>query len=164
MKYSSDSIISILKEYPSLKEKQRLLQYELTHPVQITEEELLGAKAYPQKQCDVSTKGSYGSNNRNLMLALNYQKDTRTINQAVIDEILEELQLVTKQIKRLEFYMNLLPKEHYLILTLIYTERKSWGEIEMMTGLSRRTVIRRKTEAVERLAEMYNYAEQFRQE
>ena len=164
MKYSSDSVLKILEDYQALKEKQTLLQYELTHPAQITESELLQARAFPQKQSDLSPRGYVERNDRQLMLALNYRKETCAANQEVIDTILEELRAVTNQITRLEFYMDLLSPEQTLILRLIYLEKKSWGEIETIMGLSRRTLVRRRADAVEKLVEMYNYAEQFRTE
>ena len=48
-------------------------------------------------------------------------------------------------------------EQYHQILRCVFFEEKTWREIEAETGLSRRTINRRKKDAVEALVEMYLY-------
>ena len=53
--------------------------------------------------------------------------------------------------------MGLLSAEHRQVLQMYYIQSKKWTEIESETSVPKRTLMRRRTEAIDRLTEMYNY-------
>ena len=79
------------------------------------------------------------------------------MNQEAVSDVFQECQQIRAEVDRLVFYTSLLPQEHREVLQLCYMENLTWQEMERETGYSRRTLVRRRNEAIERLTEMYNY-------
>ena len=161
MNYTSNEIEKMLEQYCTWVEQKTLLEYELSHPVQISETEYLETLAYQKTEMNKAVRGGIPSGERNMRTALRYRDEATHENRKVLAEIAEELWEVNEKINRLNFYIQLLTTEQGAIIRLSYFEKKTWSELESNTGLSRRTIIRRKNDALKRLAEMYNYMEGF---
>lgn len=157
MKYTKETITEKLQAYPRMMEKLKLLQYELSHTTRVSEDEVLEAKAFGRASGEIPVKGSGSNLGKTLGLALSYREEARRLNQETVSEVFQECQQIRAEVDRLVFYMSLLPQEHQEVLRLCYMENLTWQEMEREVGYSRRTLIRRRTEAIEHLTEMYNY-------
>lgn len=157
MKYTKEAITEKLQAYPKMMEKLKLLQYELSHTAKISADEVLEAKAFGRASGEIPVKGSGPNLDKTLGLALSYREEARRLNQEAVSEVFQECQQIRAEVDRLLFYMSLLPQEHREVLRLCYMENLTWQETERETGYSRRTLVRRRNEAIERLTEMYNY-------
>lgn len=156
MNYTSEMIVRKLEAYNSVKEKLALLCYELSHPAQITDNDYLEAVAVSSSRVDSPTKG--GPNlDKTLGLALSYRENADRLNAEVVSEVFREWQELQSEINRMDFYMRLLSAEHQQVLQLYYVRSMKWTEIESETGVPKRTLMRRRTEAIDRLTEMYNF-------
>lgn len=157
MKYTTDMIVDKLKRYTMNKEQLALLRFELARPVNISESEMLETMAYGTSGGNPQVKGSTPNLDRTLGIVLSYRDATQEINEDVKASIIREWHQLNMDLEQLDFYMGLLKKELREILQLSYMENLTWQEMERETGYSRRTLVRRRNEAVERLTEMYNY-------
>lgn len=157
MKYTTEMIVDKLKSYPMKKAQLTLLQFEMTRPAKISEHEMLEVMAYGTSGNGSDVRGSGPNLDRTLGLALSYRNAAQAMNEDVKDSMLCEWNQLHMELEQLDFYMGLLKKEQQEILRLSYIERMTWQEMERETGYSRRTLVRRRNEAVERLTEMYNY-------
>lgn len=156
MEYSREDIIIELENYNETKEKIALLQFELENPNQLTADELLSAMALGTSVKDIPNKTNTVSD-KTMRIALSYTDTAAQLNSAVILEIRREISVLESKIKRLEFYLSFLDEESQKVIRYVYVDKYTWQQIEDATGLSRRTLSRRKNEAIDHLVKMYNY-------
>ena len=155
-------ITGLLETYTERTQKIALLHYELEHPGQITEDELLAAITLSGPKDESGIRGS-GVSDKTMRIAMSYRETAQRLNSAVILEIRRDLQAREWEIDRLNFYMEFLTKEEQGILRLYYFEKRPWSRIEKETGLSRRTLVRRRSDAIDRLTQMYAYTGAYRE-
>ncbi len=157
MKYTHQEVVNKMRGYAFLRQKRQLLEYELSHTVSISEEELLDTLAVGTSMRSVPVKNSDGNRDRVLDLATSYRGKAEKPNREAHNKVAQEWKAVRSKLDRLDFYMSLLTSEQREILRLCYMERLTWQEIEEKTGYSRPTLVHRRTEAIEKLTEMYHY-------
>lgn len=157
-----NQVINLLETYAERTRKIALLRYELEHPGQITEDELLAAITLSGPKDESGIRGS-GVSDKTMRIAMSYRETAQRLNSAVILEIRRDLQALEWEIDRLNFYMEFLTKEEQGILRLYYFEKRPWSRIEKETGLSRRTLVRRRSDAIDRLTQMYAYTGAYRE-
>jgi len=155
-------VTGLLETYPERTRKIALLRYELKHPGQITEDELLSAITLSVPKDESGVRGS-GVSDKTMRIAMSYRETAQRLNSAVILEIRREIQALEWEIDRLIFYMSFLTQEEQDILRLYYMEKRPWRQIEKETGLSRRTLVRRRSDAIDRLTQMYGYTGTYRE-
>ena len=155
-------VTGLLEAYTERTRQIALLRYELEHPGQITEDELLAAITLSGAKDESGIRGS-GVSDKTMRIAMSYRETAQRLNSAVILEIRRELQELQWEIDRLDFYMGFLAQEEKDILRLYYMEKRPWRQIEKETGLSRRTLVRRRSGAIDRLTQMYGYTGAYRE-
>lgn len=155
-------VTNLLEAYTERTRKIALLRYELEHPGQITENELLSAMTLSAPENESGVR-SGGISDKTMRIALSYRETAQRLNGAVILEIRRELQSLEAEIDRLDFYVGFLAQEEKDILRLYYFEKRPWRQIEKETGLSRRTLVRRRGDAIDRLTQMYDYTRGYRE-
>lgn len=157
MEYTTDMIIEKLKGYTQNKRKLLLLEYELRNLALISPSEALETMAYGNCMGEKVSGGTASSQDRILHIALAYRDCADRQGTEAYREVVDEWQSLYAEVNRLETYLSLLHVQHHQILRCVYFEEKTWREIEAEAGLSRRTINRRKKDAVEALVEMYSY-------
>ena len=161
MRYTYEMIVEKLKLYPTLQEKNKLLCFELKKLARVSEDDILASLAYGSSSGEKTSSGNSNSQDRMLKVAMSYKSMAEQMNSQAVAEIVRELSEVNTEIERLEYHMSLLSPELVQIIRLFFFDRKTWYEIESETGFSRRTLTKRRTEAIERLAQMYSYTGEF---
>lgn len=148
-------VINLLDSYHKRVREIALLRYELAHPSQVTENEVIGAMSYARQQGGGRPEGHIS--NKTLYIALNYQEQAERLNTEVFSEISAKLVELEREQSRLEYYMSLLESRQELVLRRSYFERVAQEKVAEELGISVRRVQDIKAQAIENLAEMYDF-------
>lgn len=157
MPFTEAMIEEKLRNYKKLQEKIILLEYEITHPIKLSSSELLDALAFGTSKNGVSIKSTGDSYDRIAYLATHYHEMAEKMNEEANSAAVQEWRKLMEEVMRMEKYISLLPELHQLILRALYIDQKSWNDLQQETGLSRRTLIRKKLLSISALTEMYCY-------
>lgn len=157
MTYTYDMIVEKLREYPMLQERMNLLRFELSNVAHASENDILDSLAYGTPSYETATGGNTDKRDRIMKVALSYKNLAAKMNDEAVADVLKEMDELGAQIERMDYYISLLTEDQRRILQLYYFLKKSWYDIESETNYSRRTLTKRRNEAIVRLAEMYNY-------
>ena len=150
-------VLNLLETYHERERKIALLRYELEHPAHISPEEMLGAMSL-RRGDGISSSGGRISD-KTLYIALNYQEKVEQANLDVAHEIAGQLVELEQQQKRLNYYITLLDERQVDVIRLIFFERYAQNEVAKKLSIVSRTVRRTKEEAIDKLVEMYSFAE-----
>ena len=149
-------VVGLLESYQKRSKQIELLHYELSHPTNISENEMIGALALAHGE-GVGTGGHISD--KTLYIAMNYQQRTKSANQEAQTEIVSQLVELENQQERLKYYVSLLKVRHAELLRLHYFEGYSQEECAKKLGIADRTVRRIKNDAIDELTEMYSFTE-----
>lgn len=149
-------VLDLLDSYHRRTRDIALLRYELAHPAQVTEDEVIDAMSYAHQEGTGRPEGHIS--NKTLYIALNYQDQAKRINQEVFGEISAKLTDLESEQRRLEYYMSLLEPRQELVLRRSYFERFSQEKVAEELGISVRRVQDIKSQAIDNLVEMYGFA------
>lgn len=151
-------VIGLLESCRKRMNQIALLHYELEHPANVSPDEIIEAMSLYRSDGGSSGKGHIS--NKTLYIALNYQERTERLNSESQDEIVDRLIELEREQERLVYYIDLLNDERQeTILRLYYFEGCAWSEIARELHIAARTVHKIKNRALDRLAEMYSFAE-----
>lgn len=159
MEYSTDHIIKKLQAYNESKRKLALLEFELANISCVSPQEMLEAMAFRSSSGERASGTASPDKDKLIHIALNYNQLAEKKNQENYAEILNEWHEIRTELRRMDLCLSLLDEQLERVLRCVYFEKKTWREIEEETGLSRRTIIRRKQEALGALADMYSYTQ-----
>lgn len=149
-------VINLLETYQERTRKIALLHYELEHPARTSEAEMISAMALGHGAGGSSHTEGHISD-KTLYIALNYQNRTDELNADIKEEIVVQLVELEWEQERLEYYTSLLEKRQALVIRLAYFEGLPWDEVAKEAGAAVRTVHKIKNQALEQLAEMYQF-------
>ena len=149
-------VLNLLDTYQDRERKIAVLRYELEHPAQISPEEMIGAMSFARGDGTGRTEGHIS--NKTLYIALNYKDQADRINVETVDEVARRLVVLEQEQERLVYYVSLLDKRQADVLRLAYLDQFSWEEIARMLGVALRTAHKIKSQAVDKLVEMYAFA------
>ena len=131
-------------------------KYELEHPAHISPDEMLNAMSFTHSDA-LGQRGHIS--NKTLYIALNYQEQADKMNASAADEIAVRLVELEQEQERLAYYVSLLEQRQADVIRYFYFEGLSRDEVAKRIGVVPRTAHRIKNEAVEKLAQMYSFAE-----
>lgn len=152
-----DRVTKLLVDYHDRERKIALLEYELANPARVTEAEMIGAMTYARPEESGRPAGHIS--NKTLYIALNYQDRAEEINVDSFKEIHAELTKLKEEQDRLNYYISLLEPRPMRVLKRTYIERASNEDVAKELGISVRRLQEVKNQAIESLAEMYEYTE-----
>lgn len=155
-------VLNLLETCQERKRKIALLHYELEHPAQTSEAEMISAMALGH-----GTGGNNGGHtesyisDKTLYIALNYQSKVDKVNADTKEEIVVQLVELEQEQRRLDYYISLLNERQAKVLQSFYERRLSQSEVEKLMGLSAKTVRKLKKEALDALVRMYKFISDF---
>lgn len=155
---TKEELISLLKAYPALKKKICLLQYERSHPSQVSEQEVINGLALSHPLNNDGGQVGHISD-KTMRIALSFQNETDRLNYESILEIDQELSVLTQRLEKLEFYVDQLEAEQAEIIRNYYFYGKSWSEIQEELNISSRTLLKRRNAGISALLAMGKYME-----
>lgn len=144
-------VIEHLKSYPELVQKRDILRYELGHPAMVSDDEMLEAMSF--------LKGEGGISNKTLYIAMNYHDAAERVNSEARNDLVKRLLPLENEIGRLEYYVKMLSEREQDVIHKTYFERKRQQEIARLWGVSTWTVRKCHNDAIDKLTEMYAFAE-----
>ena len=151
-------VVGLLESYQKRSKQIDLLNYELSHPTDISENEMISALALSHGEGGSGTIGHISD--KTLYIALNYQEQIQKASSAAKSEIATQLMELENLQKRLTYYVSLLDKRQAELLDLLYFEGYSQEECAAKLGIAARTVRRIKEDALNALTELYCFAEE----
>lgn len=151
-----EDVIALLKTYPKLQKKIRLLEYERLHPSQVSQDEVISGLALSHPLDGGSSPAGHISD-KTMQIALNFQDEADRLNYATILEIDQELHILRNRIKKLEFYVSQLEKKQAEVIRKYYFEEKTWPAIQKEMHISSRTLSKYRDDALDALSAMGQY-------
>lgn len=148
-------VMDLLANYHNRKREIALLQYELTCPAKVTEDEMIAAMTYARP--DEPGRPAGHISNKTLYIALNYQDRAEQINADNFAEIHARLTKLQQEQDRLDYYISLLEPRQRQILTRTYIDRLPNEDVANEIGISVRRLQEVKAQAIEKLTEMYEF-------
>lgn len=148
-----ENILYLLEHYNQMKVEMDTLKYELAHLSQLEEFEIIEAMTFaiPIGERVATSEIS----DKTTGIALNYQKRMAQLQKDAITEITGRLAHLTATVDRLDFYIGKLPALESAVLREHYFEKYSWRELQELKGISTKTLLRHRDEAIRRLVELY---------
>lgn len=153
-------VSKLLENYCACERKIAVLRYELEHPTEVGRSEQIEAMNYGNGDGAGHSKGHIS--NKTLYIALNYEEQANQLNAEAAKEIADELFALERGQKKLLYYISLLEKRQAEVVRMVYMEGLSTKKTAELHGLAVRTIERIRKEAVENLAEMYAYSENYK--
>ena len=145
----SKYVLKLLESYNERERKIAVLRYNLEHPAKVGHGDGLDHSA-----------GHIS--NKTLYIALNYEEQAERMNAESAHEIAKELFALECEQRRLTYFIGLLDKRQAEVIRLVFVDGIPTKEVAASFGLTYRTIDRIKRTAIENLAEMYAYSDQFR--
>ncbi len=152
-------VAGLLESYQKRAKQIELLHYELSHPICVSENEMIGALALAHGDSGGRPDGHISD--KTLYIAMNYQKRTENENQRTRVEIVSQLAELENQQERLKYYVSLLKTRHAELLRLLYFEGCSQEDCAQKLKVAARTVRRIKDDAIDELTELYSFTKGF---
>lgn len=158
---TKERVILIFENYHERERQIALLHYEMQHTAYVSPEEVIDTMSLGHGDgMGGSSKGHIS--NKTMYIALNYQERMERMNAEAANEIAKRLLELEREQDRIRYYVSLLGKREAEVIRLTYFECVNQDIVAASLGIVPRTMRRIKKEAVEKLAEMYAFAEDHR--
>lgn len=151
-------VVVLLETYPKRERQISLLHYEMRHIARISPEEIIDSMSLGHGS-SMGGSGKGHISDKTMYIALNYQERMDRMNMETTNEIAERLLELEAEQDRLRYYVSLLEKREAEVIRLFYFEGCNQNVISEELRIVPRTMRRIKREAIEKLAEMYAFAE-----
>lgn len=149
-------IISLLEEYPEIKQKMALLEYELENTA-VSENELIEAMALRPSDMTEVTSGSNSVSDPTARIAMEYKDVLSGLDEEAKASAEHELKTLRNIVDRLNFYIKCLPQSQEAVIRGYYIEGKTWAELEKELDVSTRTLLDHRDKGVDALVRMFQY-------
>lgn len=153
---TKEELISLLKSYPMLKKKICLLQYERSHPSQVSEQEVINGLALSHPLNSEGGQPGHISD-KTMRIALSFQSEADRLNYESVLEIDQELGILTQRLEKIEFYVDQLEAKQAEVIRNYYFKEKTWLEMQTQLRVSARTLIKRRDDGISALLDMGKY-------
>ena len=148
-----DYILYVLEHYNQMRAEMDTLRFELQNLNRIEDSEIIESMTFATPQGErVNTSERTDNTSR---IALAYKEQRNAIQAEAVQELAGHLSQLALEIERLDFYIGQLPPFEASILKEHYFENYSWRELQDLKGISTKTLIRRRDEAVAKLVQLY---------
>ena len=135
-------VLELLDNYHKRARLIALLRYELAHPAQVTEKDLIGAMNFARQEGAGRPEGHISN---------------RQLNAETFQEISAQLMKLEQEQDRLNYYLSLLEPRQEQVLRKAYLEKVPQEQVARELGVSVRSVQDIKAKAIDALAEMYAF-------
>lgn len=151
-----NKVIEQLKSYPELVQKRDILRYELEHPAVVSDEEMVEAMNFLKGSGSIPFGGI---SNKTLYIAMNYHDVVDRMNAEARNDLLKRLIPLENEIRKLEYYVKMLSGKEQSVIRKCYFEGKQQLTVAEELGVTAWTVRKYRDQAVDKLTEMYSFAE-----
>ena len=155
-------VVSLLENYQSDSSKMEALRYEISNPRRVTSEQVIEAMNFRHGDGDGGSIAKGHISNKTLYIATNYNERTETLNREASDEVVDLLNAMNEERKRLLHYISLLKEKDRKIIQETYIEAKTREELSEIYGVSQKSVSAMRKQAVENLCVLYDFTSKYR--
>ena len=152
----------LLEHYQKDTSKMEALRYEISNPRRVTSEEVIEAMNFGHGDGDGGSIAKGHISNKTLYIATNYNERTETLNREASDEVVDLLNAMNEEHKRLLHYISLLKEKDRKIIQETYIEAKTREELSEIYGVSQKSVSAMRKQAVENLCVLYDFTSKYR--
>lgn len=152
-------VVGLLESYQKREKQIELLHYELAHPANISEDEMIGALALAHGEGGGHSDGHISD--KTLYIAMNYRQQTQNANKNTRAEIANRLVELENQQSRLRYYVSLLNDRQAELIKLLYFEGYPQEKCAQNLSITTRTVRRIKDDAIQELTDLYCFTNGF---
>ena len=150
----------LLDTYREREWRISVLHHEMANPAEVSKTEQIEAMNFAHGDGLGYTKGRVS--NKTLYIALNYEEQVERINADVTQKIAEELFDLEHKQNKLKLYVALLDDRQAEIIQMTCFKKIPAVQVAKHFDVTERTIERTKKAAIEKLAEMYEYADRFK--
>lgn len=157
-----DRVIQELKRYPQKQRRADLLRYELAHPPNLSEQEVIEELALSPAADGAAPSGHIS--NKTMQIALQFREATQRMNEEAVLQISQELYTLEADIQKIDYYISLLNKQDAAIIQASYmtAHLQAPSALAAEFGLAKRALTSRRNAALDELAEMFAFVEEVR--
>lgn len=148
-----ENILYLLEHYNQMRAEIDTLKFEMKNLNRMTDEEIIEAMTF-STSLEERVKTS-GTGSKTIGIALSYHEKLEQLRGEAKAAISARLSALTLTVDRLDFYISKLPPMEAAVLQEYYIENYSWRDLQELKGVSAKTLIRYRDEALERLVKMY---------
>ena len=156
MKNTIKQVEMLLKNYPAMKRELQVLRFELGSITTSLHPEVILDKTFARSGNE-RVAGSHTSD-KTADMVVEYVDSQRNSVYHALNALIHNTQA---ELRRLEYYLSLLPPDEAEVVRLFYFDALSWEEITLKAGCSLSTLQRRKKKGVEKLAYYYSILDSF---
>ena len=149
-------ILTLLENYAKTTKEIELLRYELQHCNIVSPEEMIETLALSRRENNPDN--SYPHDVAGI--AMCFREVTDRLNKDASNEVAAQYVALVRERERLQYYISLLEHRESTALNEHYFFQKSWTEIAKNLGVTRRTVYKKRAEAIDNLASFYRFTKQ----
>lgn len=148
-----EMILFQLEHYNQMQAEIDTLKFEMRNLNRMKDEEVIEALTFSAFLGDRVESG--GTSDKTAGIALSYHERLKQLRDDAKASISVRLSSLVLSINRLDFYISKLPPVEGAILREYYIEEYSWRDLQELKGISSKTLIRYRDEALEKLEKMY---------
>lgn len=149
-----DYVLDLLKNYNTMKREQESLQFERSRLEQMKAEETIEAMTFSSSQEERVDSG--GISNKTADIALNYKQCHVELKARLLSEVDSRLRWINDTLERLDFYIGSLEAHQASILRDYYFEGYTWRELQDLRGVTDKTLMKHRNDAVKALVLKYS--------
>lgn len=155
-----EMVKDLLDTYRDREWRIGVLEHELANPAEVTKNEQIETMNFGHGDGIGYTKGRVS--NKTLYIALNYEEQAERLNAETTSTIADELFDLERKQKKLKMYVSLLEERQAEVIRMLCFKKIPAVQVAKHYNVTERTIERIKKAAIEHLAEMYEYAERFK--
>lgn len=148
-----ENIIYLLEHYNQMRVEIDTLKFEMKNLKRMQDEEIIEALSFSASLGE--RVQSSGTSDKTANIALSYREKLERLRDDAKAAISVRLSTLVLTINRLDFYISKLPPVEGNILREYYIENYSWRDLQELKGVSAKTLIRHRDEALDKLVKLY---------
>lgn len=148
-----EKIIYLLEHYNQMRVEIDTLKFEMKNLNRMQDEEMIEALTFSASLGE--RVQSSGTSDKTAGIALSYNEKLEQLRNDAKATISARLSALVLTINRLDFYISKLPPVESTVLREYYIENYSWRDLQEVKGVSVKTLIRYRDEALDKLVKLY---------
>lgn len=148
-----ENILYLLEHYNQMRVEIDTLKFEMRNLNRMKDDEMIEALTFSASLGE--RVDSSGTSDKTIGIALSYHEKLEQLRNEAKAAISTRLSALLLTIDRLDFYISKLPPVEGTVLREYYIENYSWRDLQELKGVSAKTLIRYRDEALEKLVKMY---------
>lgn len=150
-----DYVIYLLEHYNQMRSEIDTLKFELRNLSRMKDTEMIEAMTFSSPLKDGEKVDSGSVSDKTIEIALSYQEKLERMRKTARQAVSSRLSDLCTTTERLDFYLSKLPAAQAAILKEYYFENYSWRDLQELKGISAKTLLRHRDDAIRRLTDMY---------